>query len=108
MTDVSHALDCAFDAAADAAFATLAAVGDKGDCGSAFVVIKPARGAVVKELKARGIGSKHWNGGWQVPIAAGLKRETQCRIVFEKACDRFAEVLENFGFPGASTYSYAD
>ena len=36
------------------------------NCGFAWVTIKPARGALVKELKRQGIGHKGTYGGWQV------------------------------------------
>ena len=49
-----------------------------GVCGFAFVVIKPARGSIVAELKKRKIGSAHYGGGysfssWQV--APSIRRD---------------------------------
>jgi len=49
-----------------------------GVCGFASVVIKPARGSIVAELKKRKIGSAHYGGGysfssWQV--APSIRRD---------------------------------
>jgi len=49
-----------------------------GVCGFASVVIKPARGSIVAELKKRKIGSAHYGGGysfssWQ--LAPSIRRD---------------------------------
>jgi len=37
-----------------------------GVCGFASIVIKPARGKVVAELKKRGLGGAHYYGGYSI------------------------------------------
>jgi len=37
-----------------------------GVCGFGYVIVKPARGAFVALLKEKGIGWKHYYGGWAV------------------------------------------
>ena len=39
-----------------------------GVCGFAGVVIKPARGKFVSFLKSKGLGWKHYYGGWNYPV----------------------------------------
>jgi len=98
-------LYAARDRSADVAFTKLAAYGDNGDCGGAWVVISPARGEFVKHLKAEKIGFKHHAGGYAVPVCRNIG--AQSRYVFEEACDAFVSVLKQHGIP-AYTYSYAD
>lgn len=35
-------------------------------CGFAWIIIKPARGPLVKYLKENGIGDKAYEGGWMI------------------------------------------
>ena len=70
-----------------------------GVCGFASVVIKPARGSIVAELKKRKIGSAHYGGGysfssWQ--LAPSIKRDQS----YERACAAArgaVEVLKSYG-----------
>ena len=39
-----------------------------GVCGFASVIIKPARGKLVSYLKSKGLGWKHYYGGWNYPV----------------------------------------
>jgi hypothetical protein len=93
------------EASAEVAFAQLAAHGDNADCGGAWVVVKPARGAFVKHLKAAKIGFAHHSGGWAIPVCRNIG--AQSRFIFEKASDAFVATLEKHGI-NAFTYSYAD
>ena len=70
-----------------------------GVCGFASVVIKPARGNFVAELKKRKIGSAHYGGGysfssWQV--APSIRQDQS----YERACAAArgaVEVLKSYG-----------
>jgi hypothetical protein len=70
-----------------------------GVCGFASVVIKPARGSIVAELKKRKIGSAHYGGGysfssWQ--LAPSIRRDQS----YERACAAAkgaVEVLKSYG-----------
>ena len=70
-----------------------------GVCGFASVVIKPARGSIVAELKKRNIGSAHYGGGysfssWQ--LAPSIRRDQS----YERACAAAkgaVEVLRSYG-----------
>ena len=80
-----------------------------GVCGFASVVIKPARGNIVAELKKRKIGSAHYGGGysfssWQ--LAPSIKRDQS----YERACAAArgaVEVLKSYGI-NAYVYSRID
>jgi hypothetical protein len=70
-----------------------------GVCGFASVVIKPARGSLVAELKKRKIGSAHYGGGysfssWQ--LAPSIRQDQS----YERACAAAAgavKVLQSYG-----------
>jgi hypothetical protein len=70
-----------------------------GVCGFASVVIKPARGNIVAELKKRKIGSAHYGGGysfssWQ--LAPSIRQDQS----YERACAAAkgaVEVLKSYG-----------
>ncbi len=70
-----------------------------GVCGFASVVIKPARGNIVAELKKRKIGSAHYGGGysfssWQ--LAPNIRQDQS----YERACAAAkgaVEVLKKYG-----------
>jgi len=70
-----------------------------GVCGFASVVIKPARGKFVAELKKRGIGSAHYYGGYAVSsweFAPSIRRDQS----YERACAAAAgavKVLQSYG-----------
>jgi hypothetical protein len=65
-------------------------------CGFAWVIIKPARGPLVSAMKARGIGDKAYNGGWQYwnPSRNG----TQCMRALMAGAEAYAERLRKEGF----------
>lgn len=70
-----------------------------GVCGFASVVIKPARGTIVAELKKRKIGSAHYGGGysfssWQV---APSIRQDQSYERAVAAAQGAVEVLKKYG-----------
>ena len=70
-----------------------------GVCGFASVVIKPARGKLVAELKKRGIGSAHYYGGYAASswaFAPSIRRDQS----YERACAAAAgavKVLQSYG-----------
>jgi hypothetical protein len=70
-----------------------------GVCGYASVVIKPARGKFVAELKKRGIGSAHYYGGYAASsweFAPSIRRDQS----YERACAAAAgavKVLQSYG-----------
>ena len=70
-----------------------------GVCGFASVVIKPARGSIVAELKKRKIGSAHYGGGysfssWQL---APSIRQDQSYERAVAAARGAVEVLKKYG-----------
>jgi hypothetical protein len=70
-------------------------------CGFASVTIYPARGRLVSWLRANGIGSNGYRGGWRISsydIMAGHKYcGTQSLDIKETACDAFCDVLKKYG-----------
>jgi hypothetical protein len=70
-----------------------------GVCGFAYVVIKPARGKFVAELKKRKIGSAHYYGGYSASsweFAPSIRRDQS----YERACAAArgaVEVLQSYG-----------
>ena len=70
-----------------------------GVCGYASIVIKPARGKFVAELKKRGIGSAHYYGGYAVSsweFAPSIRRDQSYERAFA-AAKGAVEVLEKYG-----------
>lgn len=68
-----------------------------GACGFAGVVINPARGKFVSLLKAKGLGRKHYYGGFYMTC-----REFGQSLVRKEAyCEAFVDVL---GESGISCY----
>lgn len=65
------------------------------NCGFAWVTIKPARGALVAEMKKRGIGRKGYHGGWQVWNPAHSM--TQDMSAIYEGARAFANVLQEHG-----------
>lgn len=64
-------------------------------CGFAWVIIKPARGPVVSAMKARGIGSKAYHGGWQYWNPS--RNNTQSMEALRAGADAYAKVLREAG-----------
>jgi hypothetical protein len=70
-----------------------------GVCGFASVVIKPARGKFVAELKKRGLGGAHYYGGYSVSswqFAPSIRRDQS----YERACaaaEGAVKVLQSYG-----------
>jgi hypothetical protein len=70
-----------------------------GVCGFASVIIKPARGKFVTELKKRKIGGAHYYGGYSVSsweFAPSIRRDQS----YERACAAAkgaVEVLRSYG-----------
>ena len=70
-----------------------------GVCGFASVVIKPARGKFVAELKKRGLGSSHYYGGYAVSSweFAPSIRQDQSYERAVAAARGAVEVLKKYG-----------
>jgi len=64
-----------------------------GLCGFAWVNISPARGAFVNWLKAQGIGSKGYYGGYEIWVRE-FGQSVDRKAAFASA---FAEVLNKYG-----------
>lgn len=74
-----------------------------GVCGFASVVIKPARGTIVAELKKRKIGSAHYGGGysfssWQ--LAPSIRQDQS----YERAVAAARGAVEVFKKYGVNAY----
>ena len=70
-----------------------------GVCGFASVIIKPARGKFVTELKKRKIGGAHYYGGYSVSsweFAPSIRRDQSYERAFA-AAKGAVEVLEKYG-----------
>ena len=66
---------------------------ESGVCGFAGVVIKPARGKFVSFLKSKGLGWKHYYGGYYMTC-----REFGQSLTRKEAyCEAFAKVLSEVG-----------
>lgn len=64
-----------------------------GLCGFAWVTIRPARGAFVNYLKARGIGNKGYYGGYQIST---YEIEKETGVNFGQSYERKMEAAEAF------------
>ena len=104
------ALEVALSTAADAALNHPFYLSDRGDCGSAWIVLPQAKGrkALLAALASEHAGirvSRHHAGGYAVHILCGIRN--QSRAIKEAGCDAFAAALERAGYK-ANVYSYAD
>ena len=71
-------------------------------CGFANIVIRPARGRLVKFLKDMGIGDNGYGGGWRVSYYDLMPEghrygHTQSMDIKEEGCTAFAHALEKYG-----------
>ena len=71
-------------------------------CGFANIVIRPARGRLVKFLKEMGIGSNGYRGGWRISYYDMMPKghrygHTQSMDIKEEGCNAFADALEKYG-----------
>lgn len=99
--EVDTLIELALHRAREAAVGMQRKFGSRMDaCGFASVTIKPARGPLVKALKARDIGSKkEWGGGgWWVSSNYMMDYYGQSISVKEAAAEAFAKVLREAGF----------
>jgi hypothetical protein len=69
-----------------------------GLCGFAWVNISPARGAFVNWLKAQGIGSKGYYGGYEIWVRE-FGQSVDRKYAFAQA---FAEVLGKYGIEASA------
>lgn len=94
----SIAIDMAMDKAAEAAQAYLDDHPDQWyPCGFAWVNIKPARGPLVKELKARGLCSPGTYGG--IMVYNPSRHHTQCMDAKEAGARAFVDFMKPL-YPG--------
>ncbi len=64
------------------------------DCGFAWVQLCPATHPFVRALKAEGIGSRHWQRGWQLWAGSTLHcQPTQSISVHQAAAQAYAKVV---------------
>ena len=69
---------------------------DNCDCGFAWVIISPARGKVVSELKRRNIGgTDNYYGGYKISNPG--KARTQWVVPEYEGAKAFARVLKEYG-----------
>lgn len=62
-----------------------------GCCGFASFVIRPATGAFVKWLKSKGLGYKHYYGGWAIPCHEFNQSLTRKEAYCSAACQVLAK-----------------
>jgi hypothetical protein len=69
------------------------------DCGFAWVIVKPAKGPLVKYLKSVGVGSTrtYGGGGYEIWYSAFHSIPTQSISVHERACWAAVGVLKANG-----------
>lgn len=80
-----------------------------GVCGFATIVIKPARGGLVTLLKERGIGWKHYYGGWAVPVHPRVEGPLVQSMEIKEAYARaFVKVMREAGLEGIGWESRMD
>jgi hypothetical protein len=72
---------------------------NEGDCGFAWVRIKPARGPFIKYLKENNLGSLSLYGGWQVSMSMFTSSQSVERKV--AAAKAFVETLKKNGIERA-------
>jgi hypothetical protein len=70
--------------------------GDSFPCGFAWVNIKPAKGKLITELKARNAGHKSYYGGYDVwnPSRSNYQN-VDCKYA---AAQAYSEVLNKYGY----------
>lgn len=69
-----------------------------GLCGFAWIVITPATSSFVRFLKAKGIGRKHYYGGWSVWVPSLFPDARDQSVEYKEAYARaFASVLREHG-----------
>ena len=71
-------------------------------CGFANIVIRPARGRLVKFLKDIEFGSNGYGGGWRVSYYDLMPEghqygHTQSMDIKEEGCTAFADALKKYG-----------
>ena len=71
-------------------------------CGFANIVIRPARGRLVKFLKEMEIGDNGYGGGWRVSYYDLMPKghsygHTQSMDIKEEGCTAFAHALKKYG-----------
>jgi hypothetical protein len=71
-------------------------------CGFANIVIRPARGRLVKFLKEMDIGSNGYGGGWRVSYYDLMPKghhygHTQSMDIKDERCTAFAHALKKYG-----------
>ena len=71
-------------------------------CGFASVSIHPARGKIVKFMKAAGVGDSGYRGGYRISYYDIMPRDhqycnTQSMSIREEACEAFRDELRKYG-----------
>lgn len=99
MTDINAVIDQAIAAANQELVATKLRIGEHDMCGFAWAKIRPARGAVVKALRARGIGeTDDYQGGYRISSYDVIPSyRGQSITIKEESMKAFCAVLREAG-----------
>lgn len=79
--------------------------GEPAYCGFAWVEIPDGRAPIVREMRKRGVGGKHWRKGWMIWSPA--KYSGQSMDIHAEGARAYAAVLRAHGVP-ADACSRAD
>jgi hypothetical protein len=72
-----------------------------GLCGTAWIVVRPARGPFISYLKSKGIGETGVYGGWEITVATPPEYRGQNSDIKEAGVRAFARVLKENGLKAA-------
>lgn len=109
MSDINTVIDQAIAVANQELVAVTLRIGEHDMCGFAWAKIRPARGPVIKALRARGIGrTDDYQGGYRISSYDVIPNyRGQSITIKEEAMQAFAKVLREAGV-GISVASRLD
>jgi hypothetical protein len=94
--DLRDVINNAQAAASSAQDIALSQRGEGAYCGFAWVEIPDGRSPLVKQMKAMGVGDKHWKKGWQVWSPG--KYHGQSMDIHEVGARAYAKALRDCGY----------
>lgn len=94
--ELRQVIEGAKAAAKQAVAEALSRYGEGAYCGFAWVQIPDGRSPLVREMKKMGVGSKHWQKGWQVWSPG--EHHGQSMDVHEAGARAYAAFLRQHGF----------
>lgn len=99
MSDIDTVIDQALAAANQELVANVLRIGERDMCGFAWAKIRPARGPVVKALRARGIGEKDdYQGGYRISSHDVIPNyRGQSITIKEESMKAFCAVMRELG-----------